>query len=101
MSERLYDDPRLTKATTEATDPDTGKTKKIRAFPFAATIREELRDAVQRPQTPFYNDVALAIARTLHPTRSIDPQKRRATTARRHLHGVEGGGIAVTERHRP
>jgi multiple sugar transport system substrate-binding protein len=75
VSERLYDDPRLTKATTEATDPDTGKTRKIRAFPFAATIREELRDAVQRPQTPYYNDVALAISRTLHPTRGIDPQK--------------------------
>lgn len=37
-------------------------------------IKEELRDAVVRPQTPYYNDVALAIARTLHPTRSIDPE---------------------------
>jgi multiple sugar transport system substrate-binding protein len=44
------------------------------AFPFADVIRDTLADAVQRPQTPYYNDVALAIARTLHPTRDIDPE---------------------------
>jgi multiple sugar transport system substrate-binding protein len=33
-----------------------------------------LQDAVQRPQTPYYNDVALAISRTLHPTADIDPE---------------------------
>ena len=31
--------------------------------------------AVQRPQTPYYNDVALAIARTIHPTADINPEK--------------------------
>jgi multiple sugar transport system substrate-binding protein len=75
VTERLYDDPRLVNATTEATDSTTGKTKKIRAFPYADVIRDELRNAVQRPQTPYYNDVALAISRTLHPTRGIDPKK--------------------------
>ncbi|HEX9993388.1 MAG TPA: ABC transporter substrate-binding protein [Acidimicrobiales bacterium] len=56
-SEALYDDAKVQEA-----------------FPFADVIRDTLADAVQRPQTPFYNDVALAIARTLHPTRSIDPE---------------------------
>ncbi len=42
-------------------------------FPFAGLLRETLRDAVQRPQTPFYADVSLAISRTLHPMRDIDP----------------------------
>ncbi|HVL58186.1 MAG TPA: ABC transporter substrate-binding protein [Burkholderiaceae bacterium] len=54
----LYDDPQLRAQ-----------------FPFADVLRDTLRDAVQRPQTPLYNDVSLAIARTLHPMRDIDPQR--------------------------
>lgn len=42
-------------------------------FPFADLLRETLRDAVQRPQTPLYADVSLAISHTLHPMRGIDP----------------------------
>lgn len=42
-------------------------------FPFADLLRETLRDAVQRPQTPLYTDVSLAISHTLHPMRDIDP----------------------------
>ncbi len=44
-------------------------------FPFADVLRATLRDAVQRPQTPLYNDVSLAISRTLHPMRAIEPDK--------------------------
>lgn len=69
VTEALYDDPELTEATTMAGDVE------IQAFPYASVIKEELADAVVRPQTPYYNDVALAIARTLHPTRDIDPEK--------------------------
>jgi multiple sugar transport system substrate-binding protein len=43
------------------------------AFPFAEVLRETLRDATQRPETPAYYDVSLAIQRTLHPPREIDP----------------------------
>lgn len=71
VTEALYDDKELTEATVDVTVD--GKEKKVRAFPYADTIKEELADAVVRPQTPYYNDVALAIARTLHPTRGIDP----------------------------
>jgi multiple sugar transport system substrate-binding protein len=44
-------------------------------LPFADVMRSMLQDAVQRPQTPLYNDVSLAISRTLHPMRHIEPQK--------------------------
>jgi multiple sugar transport system substrate-binding protein len=43
-------------------------------FPFADLLRETLRDAVQRPRTPLYNDVSLALSRTLHPMAEIDPE---------------------------
>ncbi len=45
------------------------------AFPFADVLRETLQDAVQRPQTPLYNDISLAITRTLHPMRDIEPDR--------------------------
>ncbi len=44
-------------------------------FPFAELLRATLRDAVQRPRTPLYNDVSLAISRTLHPLADIDPER--------------------------
>jgi trehalose/maltose transport system substrate-binding protein len=44
-------------------------------FPFADLLRETLTDAVQRPQTPVYSDVSLAISRTLHPLSEIDPER--------------------------
>jgi multiple sugar transport system substrate-binding protein len=58
--------------TTEALYDDPGVK---RPFPFAELLRETLRDAVQRAQTPLYNDVSLAISRTLHPLRDIDPDR--------------------------
>jgi multiple sugar transport system substrate-binding protein len=54
--EALYDDPEIRKR-----------------FPFADILRETLRDAVLRPQTTVYNDISLAISRTLHPMRDIEP----------------------------
>ncbi|CAN5458869.1 ABC transporter substrate-binding protein [soil metagenome] len=73
VTEALYDDKELTEATVDVTVD--GKKEKVQAFPYADVIKAELKDAVVRPQTPYYNDVALAIARTLHPTHSIDPEK--------------------------
>ncbi len=54
----LYDDPKVRET-----------------FPFADVLRDTLSASVQRPQTPLYNDVSLAISRTLHPMRDIDPQR--------------------------
>ena len=44
-------------------------------FPFADILLETLNNGVQRPQTPLYNDISLAISHTLHPMRSINPEK--------------------------
>lgn len=46
-----------------------------KTFPFADALRETLADSVQRPQTPLYNDVSLAISRTLHPMKNINPER--------------------------
>lgn len=43
-------------------------------FPMADTLLETLLEAVQRPQTPVYNDISLAISHTLHPLLDIDPK---------------------------
>ena len=43
-------------------------------FPMADTLLETLQNAVQRPQTPVYNDISLAISHTLHPLAEIDPE---------------------------
>ena len=45
------------------------------AYPgFADVIRESIRDAEARPaQSPAYQDLSLAIQRSLHPTTDIDP----------------------------
>jgi len=55
-------------------------------FPFADLLRETLQDAVQRAQSPLYNDVSLAISRTLHPLDAIEPrrdaERLRATVGR-------------------
>ncbi len=42
-------------------------------YPFADVIRESLEDAAPRPVSPAYNDVSLAIQRSLHPPDRIDP----------------------------
>jgi multiple sugar transport system substrate-binding protein len=55
-TEALYDDPVVR-----------------RTFPFADLLRATLKDAVQRAQTPVYNDISLAISRTLHPMKDIEP----------------------------
>jgi multiple sugar transport system substrate-binding protein len=54
----LYDDPRVRDV-----------------FPFADLLRATLKDAVQRPRTPLYNDVSLAVSRTLHPLSGVAPAR--------------------------
>jgi multiple sugar transport system substrate-binding protein len=64
-----------------------------RRFPFADILHETLRDAVLRPETPVYNDISLAISRTLHPLQAIDPENdavklRRAVARALHSEGL-------------
>lgn len=62
-------------------------------FPFADVLRATLADAVQRPPTPVYSDISIAISRTLHPLREIDPERdvarlRRAVERALHSEGL-------------
>lgn len=64
-----------------------------RRFPFADMLRDALHHAVLRPKTPVYNDISLAISRTLHPLRDLDPDEdaarlRRAVTKALHSEGL-------------
>lgn len=43
------------------------------AYPFGDLIRESLREAAPRPVAPTYNDISLAIQRTLHPPSGVNP----------------------------
>lgn len=74
--EALYDDPQLKDA-----------------MPFAAVLRETLRDAVQRPQTPFYSDISLAISRTLHPMRDIEPEEDLLALRKRIARALRSEGL--------
>ena len=42
-------------------------------YPFGGLIRESLQDAAPRPVAAAYNDISLAIQRTLHPPSSVNP----------------------------
>ncbi len=57
------------------TDETLYDTKEIeKAYPgFSDLIRTSLDDAAPRPVTPAYQDVSLAIQRSLHPVADIDP----------------------------
>jgi multiple sugar transport system substrate-binding protein len=57
VKESLYDDPQFTKAN-----------------PFAPLLLETFRNGSQRPSSPAYNDISLAVLRALHPPRSISPK---------------------------
>lgn len=50
------------------------------AYPgFADLVRESIEDAGPRPTTPAYQDVSLAVQRSLHPPDKIDPQDPQPT----------------------
>jgi multiple sugar transport system substrate-binding protein len=70
-----YDDPKVRKS-----------------YPFADLLREQLKDAVPRPETPTYADVTLAVQDTLHPPAKIDPQKAIETLKSR-LNTLADGGM--------
>ncbi len=52
-----YDDPRVEKQ-----------------FPMATTIRESLKLAAPRPQTPFYNEISTGLQQRWTPPASVDPK---------------------------
>lgn len=75
VTEALYDDPALTEAVAVVEGEELERDgEPVPAFPYAAEMKEALATAVVRPQTPFYNDVSLALISILHPTADIDPE---------------------------
>jgi multiple sugar transport system substrate-binding protein len=63
-----------------------------KAYPFADLLREQLKDAVPRPETPAYSDVTLAIQQTLHPPKSVNPVAA-INTLRDRLKTLADGGL--------
>ncbi len=45
----------------------------VKQYPFAAILLKQLENATNRPETPYYSDVTLAIQQTLHPASGINP----------------------------
>ena len=43
-------------------------------YPFADELRDSIDNAAPRPVTPRYNDVSLALQRSLHPPSDVDPE---------------------------
>lgn len=69
---------------------DDAKVRK--AYPFADLLREQLKDAVPRPETPSYSDVTLAVQSSLHPPSKINPAKS-IKTLRSRLNTLADGGM--------
>ena len=63
------------------------------AFPFADLLRESLLDGSPRPQSPAYNDISLAIQRSVHPPRDIDPAKTADSLAAKVRKVLKSGGL--------
>ena len=63
-----------------------------KAYPFADLLREQLKDAVPRPETPAYSDVTLAVQQTLHPPAAINPDAAIKTLKDR-LNTLADGGM--------
>jgi multiple sugar transport system substrate-binding protein len=51
-------------------------------FPMADLVRESIREAAPRPQTPYYSDVAAAVVREFHPPERVRPDRTPAAAAR-------------------
>ncbi|MFL5246368.1 MAG: hypothetical protein ACJ79V_00985, partial [Myxococcales bacterium] len=69
---------------------DDPKVRKV--YPFADLLREQIRDAVPRPETPAYSDVTLAVQSSLHPPAKVNPQAA-IKTLRDRLNTLADGGL--------
>jgi multiple sugar transport system substrate-binding protein len=62
------------------------------AYPFADLLRDQLNDAVTRPETPSYSDVTLAVQDSLHPPTKLNPQSA-INLLRDRLNTLADGGM--------
>ena len=58
ITESLYQDPRI-----------------VKAYPFADLLLETFKEGSTRPVSPAYNDISLAVQRTLHPPSVDQPEE--------------------------
>jgi multiple sugar transport system substrate-binding protein len=72
----LYDDPELRAA-----------------YPMADVIRDQLRNAVPRPRTPFYQNVSAIVAAALSPPDEIEPEATARELRRRVQDALESTAI--------
>ena len=73
-SEAVYEDPRVRKA-----------------FPFSDLLRASIDDGGPRPVVPAYSDISLAVQKTFHPERDIEPAEVVGKLRARLDKAVEGG----------
>lgn len=71
--EALYDE--LEEAVNDTDVDGDGEVDEYPLYPFAQLLRDSINDATPRPVTPRYNDVSLAIQRSLHPPEDIEPEQ--------------------------
>jgi multiple sugar transport system substrate-binding protein len=69
---------------------DDAKVRKT--YPFADLLRDQLNDAVTRPETPSYSDVTLAVQDSLHPPTKLNPQSA-INTLKSRLNTLADGGM--------
>lgn len=62
-------------------------------FPQHTVIREQLRDAALRPQTPVYQVLSTRLAATLAPISAIDPQRTADELTREAQKALDGKGL--------
>jgi len=69
---------------------DDAKVRKT--YPFADLLRDQLNNAVTRPETPSYSDVTLAVQDSLHPPTKLNPQSA-INTLKSRLNTLADGGM--------
>jgi multiple sugar transport system substrate-binding protein len=64
-----------------------------KAQPFAPILRQAVKDAALRPLSPAYNDISLAIQKTLSPPKSIDPSGAAGSLKTKIDKALHSGGL--------
>jgi multiple sugar transport system substrate-binding protein len=65
----------------------------IKVQPFAPLLKQAVLDASLRPQTPAYNDVSLAIQKTLSPPADINPKSSEKELRDKIKKALNSGGL--------
>lgn len=62
-------------------------------LPFAELLKETLTDAALRPRSPAYNDISLAVQKTISPPKSIDPEGQADAMKTKIEKALRSGGL--------